>query len=253
MTGEAEAELTLTEHLIELRQRLLKAALFVAVVLVALLPVARNLYELLAIPMLRALPHGGTMIATGVVAPFFAPFKFAAVLALGISMPYLLYQAWAFIAPGLYRRERVFALPLLVSSILLFYLGCAFAYFVVFPLVFRFVIAAAPVGVAVMTDISAYLDFVLAMFFAFGLAFEVPVATVLLVGAGLASRQQLRRYRPYVIVGAFVFGMLLTPPDVISQVLLALPMWLLFEVGLVMSRFVEPRDDYGAGSGTSPG
>lgn len=242
MTSDGDSELTLTEHLVELRQRLVRSAIVVAAVLVVLLPVARILYELLAIPMLRALPHGATMIATGVVAPFFAPFKFAAVLALGVSMPYLLYQAWAFVAPGLYRREQVFALPLLVSSILLFYLGCAFAYFVVFPLVFRFIISAAPAGVAVMTDITAYLDFALTMFFAFGLAFEVPVATVLLVATGLVSRAQLSRYRPYMIVGAFVLGMLLTPPDVVSQVMLALPVWLLFEVGILMSRFVEPRD-----------
>ena len=241
MGSDPDAELTLTEHLVELRQRLLRSATVIAVVLLVLLPVARILYELLAVPMLRALPHGGTMIATGVVAPFFAPFKFAAVLALGVSMPYVLYQAWAFVAPGLYRREQVFALPLLVSSIVLFYLGCAFAYFVVFPLVFRFIIAAAPAGVAVMTDITAYLDFALTMFFAFGLAFEVPVATVLLVAAGLTSREQLSRCRPYVIVGAFVLGMLLTPPDVISQVLLAVPMWLLFEVGLQASRLVEDR------------
>lgn len=249
MTSDGDSELTLTEHLVELRQRLVRSAIVVVAVLVVLLPVARILYELLAIPMLRALPHGGTMIATGVVAPFFAPFKFAAVLALGVSMPYLLYQAWAFVAPGLYRREQVFALPLLVSSILLFYLGCAFAYFVVFPLVFRFIISAAPAGVAVMTDITAYLDFALTMFFAFGLAFEVPVATVLLVATGLVSRAQLSRYRPYMIVGAFVLGMLLTPPDVVSQVMLALPMWLLFEIGILMSRFVEPRDVNPDGTG----
>ena len=242
MPAEGEAELSLSDHLLELRQRLLRASLAVAVVLIAMLPFSGRLYEWLALPMVAALPQGNTMIATGVVAPFFAPFKFAAILALFVAMPYVLYQFWAFVAPGLYQRERALALPVLSSSILLFYAGAAFAYFVVFPLVFAFVVGAAPAGVEVMTDISSYLDFVLKLFFAFGLAFEVPVITVLLVVTEMVSRERLASYRPYVIVGAFVFGMLLTPPDVVSQILLALPMWLLFELGLLLSRLLDRGD-----------
>ena len=182
------------------------------------------------------------MIATEVASPFLAPFKFALVLSIFLAMPFMLFHAWGFIAPGLYQRERRIVMPLLISSSLLFYSGLAFAYWVVFPLVFAFFTSVAPEGVTVMTDISNYLNFVLKLFFAFGLAFEIPVATVLLVWAGVTTREALREKRPYVIVGVFVVGMLLTPPDVISQTLLAIPMWLLFELGVIFSRFVEPEE-----------
>lgn len=241
MTAESDTELSLSEHLIELRQRLIRSLVVIAVCVLALTPFARQLYHLLALPMLAALPHSASMIATGVVAPFFAPFKFSALLGLFAAMPYILYQAWTFVAPGLYRNERALALPILVSSILLFYVGAAFAYFVVFPMVFGFMVSAAPEGVAVMTDISSYLDFVVAMFLAFGLAFEVPVITVVLALTGVIDRQSLIRYRPYVIVIAFVLGMFLTPPDVISQILLAIPIWLLYELGLVIAKLLESR------------
>ncbi len=224
-------------HLIELRDRLLRVVLVVVVIFLGLFPFANDLYHFLAEPLLRHMPTGTSMIATEVASPFLTPFKLALVTAIFVAVPYILYQAWAFIAPGLYQRERRLVFPLLFSSTLLFYLGMAFAYFVVFPLVFGFLTGTAPEGVAVMTDISRYLDFVLKMFFAFGLAFEVPIATILVVWSGMTTAEALAAKRPYIIVGAFVFGMLLTPPDVISQTLLALPMWLLFEVGLVFSRW----------------
>ncbi len=233
-------------HLIELRQRLLRIVLVVLLIFLALFPFANTLYNAVALPLLQALPAGGTMIATEVASPFFAPFKFAIVLAFALAMPYLLHQTWRFIAPGLYLRERRIAMPLLVSSIVLFYAGMAFAYFVVFPLVFGFLVSTAPQGVAMMTDIAKYLDFVLTMFFAFGLAFEVPVATIILIWAGIATPESLAAKRPYIIVGAFVLGMMLTPPDMFSQALLALPMWLLFEVGLLLSRKFVPKGDEAA-------
>lgn len=242
MASEHESDqFTLIDHLIELRGRLLKSAAAVLVAAIALAPFARTLYSGLAEPLLQALPQGSSMIATGVAAPFLAPFKFALVLAVFVAMPVVIYQVWAFVAPGLYRQEQALARPILFSSVFLFYAGAAFAYFAVFPLVFGFLTAAAPAGVTVMTDISAYLDFVLAMFFAFGLAFEVPVVTLVLIVGGFTTRQRLRRMRPYLIVGAFVIGMLLTPPDVISQVMLAVPMWLLFELGLGLSVLLERR------------
>lgn len=236
-------------HLIELRDRLLRVVLVVVVIFLGLTPFANWLFSRLAGPLTRHLPEGSSMIAIEVASPFFTPFKLAMVVAIFAAMPYILYQAWAFIAPGLYRHERKRVFPLLVSSTLLFYLGAAFAYFVVFPLVFGFLTRTAPEGVAVMTDISRYLDFVLTLFFAFGIAFEVPVATVLLVWTGVVSPESLRAKRAYIIVGAFVIGMLLTPPDVISQTLLAVPMWLLFEIGVFMStRFVPtpeaPHEEY---------
>jgi len=236
-------------HLIELRDRLLRVVLVVVVIFLGLPPFANWLFSRLAGPLTRHLPEGSSMIAIEVASPFFTPFKLAMVVAIFAAMPYILYQAWAFIAPGLYRHERKRVFPLLVSSTLLFYLGAAFAYFVVFPLVFGFLTRTAPEGVAVMTDISRYLDFVLTLFFAFGIAFEVPVATVLLVWTGVVSPESLRAKRAYIIVGAFVIGMLLTPPDVISQTLLAVPMWLLFEIGVFMStRFVPtpeaPHEEY---------
>ncbi|MFQ5488442.1 MAG: twin-arginine translocase subunit TatC [Gammaproteobacteria bacterium] len=235
-----EPEQPLISHLIELRNRLLRILACVGIVFLLLFPFANELYELLALPLLRHLPADSTMIATEVASPFLAPFKFTLVLAFFLAMPFVLYQFWAFIAPGLYRSERRIILPLLASSSLLFYGGVAFAYFVVFPLMFSFLIGAAPEGVAVMTDISKYLEFVLKLFFAFGAAFEVPVATILLVWAGITTPESLVAKRPYVIVGAFVTGMLLTPPDMISQTLLAVPIWLLFELGVHAARILVP-------------
>lgn len=228
-------------HLVELRNRLLHIIAAVILVLLAMLPFANKLYTLLAAPLLKHLPQGSSMIAIDVASPFFIPFKLVTMLAVFITVPYVLYHVWAFVAPGLYRKERRLMLPLLVSSTLLFYLGVAFAYFLVFPVVFAFIIGMAPEGVTVMTDIGRYLDFVIALFFAFGAAFEIPVATVLLVAAGITTPQALSQKRPYVIVGAFVVGMLLTPPDVVSQTLLAIPMWLLYELGIVASRMVSRR------------
>lgn len=226
----------LMAHLLELRTRLLRVIIAVGVLFIAMTPFANRLYALLALPMISRMPQGTTMIATQVAAPFLVPFKFTLVLAVFLAMPYILNQAWRFIAPGLYRSERRRALPLLIASVVLFYGGALFAYFVLFPLAFGFLLAVAPEGVAVMTDINNYLSFVLTIFFAFGVAFQVPVVTIVLVWAGITTPQQLVAKRKYVIVGAFVVGMLLTPPDVISQTLLALPMWALFEVGVVLSR-----------------
>lgn len=224
-------------HLIELRDRLLRVVLCVLAVFLALSSFANEIYSFLAGPLLQHMPKNTTMIAIDVASPFFTPFKLALVLAVFISVPIILYQFWAFVAPGLYKHERLLILPLLVASTLLFYLGVAFAYYVVFPLVFGFLTASAPVGVTVMTDITRYLDFVLTLFFAFGVCFEVPIFTIVLVWSGIVTRESLAEKRPYVIVGAFVIGMFLTPPDAISQTLLAVPMWLLFEVGLLFSRF----------------
>jgi len=239
-SAETAAEGSLVSHLMELRNRLLKAIAAVLVIFVALTPFADSIFTLVADPLMRQLPAGTSMIATQVAAPFLTPFKLTLVVAIALAMPVVLYQTWAFVAPGLYSQERRFALPLLASSVLLFYLGIAFAYFVVFPLMFGFFTATAPEGVTVMTDITSYLGFVLALFFAFGLAFEVPVATVLLVWAGLVTPAALARHRAYVLLGAFVVGMMLTPPDVISQTLLALPVYLLYEVGIVLSRLAVP-------------
>ena len=230
-------ELPFVQHLMELRDRLLRVVLVVVVIFLALFAFANDLYSYLAEPLLRHMPEGTSMIATEVASPFLTPFKLTLVLSIFLAIPVILHQAWSFIAPGLYSREKRLVFPLLVSSTFLFFLGMAFAYFVVFPLVFGFLTGVAPEGVSVMTDISRYLDFVLKMFFAFGLAFEVPIATILVVWSGMTTAENLANKRPYIIVGAFVFGMLLTPPDVISQTLLALPMWLLFELGLVLSRW----------------
>ena len=237
-------EMSFVEHLVELRDRLLRALLCVVVVLLCLFPFANDLYAVLASPLLAHMPEGASMIATEVASPFLTPFKLALVLSVFVSMPMILYQAWAFVAPGLYKNEKKLVFPLMISSSILFYLGMAFAYFVVFPLMFAFFQAMAPEGVEIMTDISRYLDFVLKIFFAFGLAFEVPIATILLVWTGITTPEALVAKRPYVIVGAFVLGMLLTPPDMISQTLLALPMWVLFELGVIFSRiYVSNRDD----------
>lgn len=228
-------------HLLELRTRLLRIVYSIGAVFLVLVPFANDLYAILAQPLLATMPEGTSMIATEVASPFLTPFKFAMVLAVFIAMPAVLYQIWGFIAPGLYGHERRMMVPLLVASSVLFYLGVVFAYYVVFPLIFAFLVAIAPEGVAVMTDISRYLDFVLKLFFAFGFAFEVPIATILIVWSGAATPDQLVSKRPYVIVGAFVLGMLLTPPDIISQTLLALPMWLLFEIGIFFSRRIVAR------------
>jgi len=234
-SSQSDVEQPLIYHLIELRDRLLRVVLVVAVIFLALMPFSNYLFTALSGPLTAHLPEGNSMIAIEVASPFLIPFKLTLVLALFLAMPVVLYQMWGFIAPGLYKHERRLIMPLLVSSTFLFYAGAAFAYFVVFPLVFAFFTATAPEGVSVMTDISRYLDFVLTLFFAFGAAFEVPIVTVLLVWTGMATQQGLREKRPYVIVGAFVAGMLLTPPDVISQTLLAIPIWLLFELGIYFS------------------
>ena len=231
-------------HLLELRDRLLRAVLVVLVVFLALFPFGNNIYHFIAEPLMAVMPEGTSMIATKVASPFLTPFKLSLIAAVFVSMPYLLYQLWAFIAPGLYQHEKRMAMPLLASSVVLFYLGATFAYYVVFPLVFRFFTSVTPEGVAVMTDISEYLDFVLTLFFAFGLAFEIPIATIILVWMNMTTPEKLASKRPYVVVGVFVIGMLLTPPDVISQTLLALPMWVLFEAGIIFSRFfVRQRED----------
>ncbi len=231
-------EQPLIEHLIELRNRLLKVVAAVLIVFAALFPFANELYAILSKPLRAALPEGATMIATQVASTFLTPFKLTMVLAVFIAVPYILYQIWSFIAPALYRHEKRLAIPMLISSIMLFYFGVAFAYLVVFPLVFSFFAGAGPEGVSMMTDINSYLDFVLKLFFAFGIAFEIPIATMLMVKAGITTVESLKEKRPYVIVGCFVFGMLLTPPDVISQTLLAVPMWILFEAGVFCSRWL---------------
>ena len=236
-----EAVQPFISHLIELRNRLLKVVLCVIVVFLALSAYANDIYSLLAGPLMKHMPANSTMIAIDVASPFFTPFKLALVLAVFISVPVILYQFWAFVAPGLYKHERRMIFPLLIASTLLFYLGVVFAYFVVFPLIFGFLTAAAPEGVAVMTDIANYLDFVLKLFFAFGICFEVPIFTIVMVWTGLVTPDSLAEKRPYVIVGAFVIGAFLTPPDAISQTLLAVPMWMLFEAGLLFSRLFKPK------------
>ena len=228
-----------TSYLIEFRRRVIRGLLAVFLVFFPLCYFAKELYTLLALPLLNHLPEGGQLIATNVAAPFLAPFKFALVISVFIVMPYLLQQLWSFIAPALYKDERRFYLPLLATSIILFYIGILFAYFIVFPLVFRFFISMTPQGVKVLPDITHYLEFALTLFFAFGLAFEVPVLTVILIKSGICTERSLKNKRPYIIVGAFVMGMLLTPPDVISQTLLAVPMWLLFEAGLLMAKLLQ--------------
>jgi sec-independent protein translocase protein TatC len=235
--------LPLVAHLTELRDRLLRALLAVLLVFICLFPFANDIYAYISEPLRAILPPGATMIATEVASPFFTPFKLTLFTALFIAIPYVLYQAWSFIAPGMYRHEKKLAIPLLASSVLLFYLGAAFAYFVVFPLVFGFFTSVAPDDIAIMTDINSYLNFVLKLFFAFGIAFEIPIVAVLMIWAGITTPEALAGKRPYIIVGCFVFGMLLTPPDIISQSLLAIPMWLLFEVGVYFGRFIKRNAD----------
>lgn len=225
-------------HLIELRDRLLRCVLALLAVFICLFPWASDLYAVLAQPMISALPAGGQLIATEVTAPFFVPVKVTMMAAFVITLPFLLYQVWAFIAPGLYVHERKLVAPLVVTSTLLFIGGMAFAYYLVFPVVFHFMVSVAPDGVAVMTDIGKYLDFVLSLFLAFGVTFEVPVAVVILVRMGLVTVQKLREIRPYVIVGAFVIGAIFTPPDIVSQFMLAIPLWILYELGIFVSQWM---------------
>ncbi len=236
-----DQEMPLVAHLTELRNRILRCVVAVLLIFGALFYFAQDIYALVAAPLRAYLPEGATMIATGVASPFLTPFKLTLVVALFLSMPVILQQAWGFIAPGLYQHEKRIAIPLLISSILLFYAGMAFAYFVVFPIMFGFFASVTPEGVAMMTDIGQYLDFVLTLFFAFGVAFEIPVATILLIWVGIVDVATLRKSRPYVVVGCFVVGMVLTPPDVFSQTLLAVPMWILFEAGLFFGALVRKR------------
>ncbi len=235
-TDAPDQEKPLVEHLAELRGCLLRSVVVVVIVFLCLLPFANTIYQFVAAPLIEKLPAGSSMIATEVASPFLTPFKLTLFVSVFIAIPYIFFQIWSFITPGLYDNEKKVAIPLLFSSIMLFYLGIVFAYFVVFPLLFAFLAATAPEGVQVMTDINHYLNFILKMFFAFGISFEIPVATYVLVRGGFISVEKLAANRPYVILSAFVAGMLLTPPDVLSQILLAIPIWLLFEAGLVLGR-----------------
>lgn len=239
------SEDTFISHLVELRDRLLRALIAIVLVFVCLFAWASELYDLLAYPMMRTLPEGSKMIATGVITPFLIPVKVSLMVAFLIALPYVLYQAWAFVAPGLYAHEKKLVLPLVVGSTLLFLLGISFCYFFVFGVVFDFVNKIAPASITVAPDIEQYLNFVLTMFLAFGVTFEVPIVVILLVRMGLVSVEQMRSVRPYFVVGAFVIAAIVTPPDVISQLLLAIPMWLLFELGLFLARFVGKRTEEG--------
>src|SRR5690554_226031 len=232
----------LIKHLIELRDRLLRTMLAIVCVFVPLFYFSQELYTLVAQPLMQSLPAGTSMIATDVTSPFLVPFKLTLYVSILLAMPLILHQAWGFISPGLYKHEKMFALPLLASSIALFYAGVAFAYFVVFPVLFGFFTAIAPEGVAVMTDISRYLDFVITLFIAFGVAFELPIAILLMVWSGITTVESLREKRAYVVVGCFVVGMLLTPPDIISQTFLAVPMWLLFEAGVAVAALIKAKE-----------
>lgn len=250
MSSTAKQNHTLFDHLLELRTRLLHAVLGVLVVFCSLIYFAQDIYQYVAQPLLAVMPEGTQMIATDVASPFFTPFKLTIVLSIFIAMPYILYQLWSFIAPGLYKNEKRLMAPLMLGSTLLFYGGIAFAYYVVFPVAFAFFSSVAPDGVTIATDISSYLDFVLKLFFAFGAAFEIPIAIILLCWTGVTTPASLRTKRPYIVVGAFVVGMMLTPPDIISQTMLALPMLLLFELGIIIASIyyrteeeTEPKDE----------
>lgn len=232
-------EQTFVSHLIELRSRLVKAVAAIIIIMVVQLPFAGKIYTIMARPVMAYLPEGSSMIATGVLSPFLTPFKMVFILSIILAMPFVLYQIWAFIAPGLYKHEKRIARPMLISSIFLFYLGCLFAYFVIFPILFQFIPKIAPSGINYMPDMNSYLDIVVRLFFAFGLAFEVPIAVILMILMGMTTPEKLANNRPYVIVSVFVIGMLLTPPDIISQTLMAIPMWLLFEIGIFMGRILK--------------
>ena len=238
---ETLAEGTLISHLLELRTRLLRAVIAVAIAFIPLAYFANDLFTLVAHPLIERLPEGTSIIATSVVSPFMTPLKLALVSALFVVMPYVLYQIWAFVAPGLYRHEKRFAMPLFLTSVMLFYVGVAFAYYIVFPLMFSFLTATAPEGVRMMTDMASYLDFTLLLFFAFGIAFEMPIATVLLVSTGLVKVETLRKNRGYVLLGIFVVAAFLTPPDAISQSFMAVPMYILYEFGIVLAQFLRRR------------
>lgn len=247
MSDPGNTEDTFISHLIEMRDRLLRAVLAVVIIFVCLFPWAQDIYALLARPLLAALPKGGQMIATEITTPFFVPMKVTLMAAFLLALPWVFYQAWAFVAPGLYQHEKRIGVPLVIASVILFVTGMAFAYFLVFPLVFHFIVSVTPTGVAVMTDIGKYLDFVLTMFMAFGITFEVPIAVVLLVKMGMVSVAKLREIRPYVIVGAFVIGAIFTPPDIISQFMLATPLWVLYELGIIVAAMItKPRPESGS-------
>ncbi|MYL22987.1 twin-arginine translocase subunit TatC [Halomonas alkaliantarctica] len=236
-----QAQAPLIEHLIELRSRLMRAVIVVLVIFLGLYAFANDIYTFVAQPLMALLPEGSQMIATEVASPFLAPFKLTLVVAVFISVPFILHQAWAFVAPGLYDNEKALAIPILASSVGLFYAGAAFAYYVVFPLLFAFFTQTGPENITVMTDINQYLNFVLKLFFAFGIAFEIPIATFLLILSGATTVESLSKKRPYIVLVCFVIGMLLTPPDVVSQSLLAVPMYLLYEVGLLFGRLVRRK------------
>ncbi|WP_227369038.1 twin-arginine translocase subunit TatC [Halomonas sp. M20] len=240
-TPEEPPQAPLIEHLIELRSRLMRAVVAILLIFLALYAFSNNIYTFVADPLMALLPPGSQMIATEVASPFLAPFKLTLVVAVFIAIPFVLHQFWAFIAPGLYENEKVLAVPLLASSVLLFYGGAAFAYYAVFPLLFDFFVHTGPENVAVMTDINQYLNFVLKLFFAFGVAFEIPIATFLLIWTGATTVESLSKKRPYIVLGCFVVGMLMTPPDIISQSLLAVPMWLLYEIGILAGRVLRGR------------
>ena len=243
----SDIEDTFISHLIEMRDRLLRAVVAVIIIFICLFPWAKDIYGLLAQPLLAALPKGGQMIATEITTPFFVPMKVTMMAAFLLALPWVFYQAWAFVAPGLYQHEKRLGVPLVIASVILFVTGMAFAYFLVFPLVFHFIVSVTPTGVAVMTDIGKYLDFVLTMFMAFGITFQVPIAVVLLVKMGMVSVAKLREIRPYVIVGAFVIGAIFTPPDVVSQFMLATPLWVLYEIGIIVAAMIskpKPESDY---------
>ena len=234
---------TLITHLTELRDRIIRCLIAVFIIFLFLFPFANEIYEFISLPLRDLLPEGASMIATEVASPFLTPFKLSMLLSLYLAMPYVLFQIWRFIAPGMYLTEQRIAIPILSSSIILFYAGTAFAYFVVFPLVFSFFTSVAPDGIEIMTDINRYLDFVLKLFFAFGIAFEIPIIAIILIVTGVTTTEKLASKRPFILVGCFVIGMLLTPPDVISQSLLAIPMWILFEIGIFLARRMEPIKD----------
>ena len=234
---------TLIAHLTELRDRIIRCLIAVFIIFLFLFPFANEIYEFISLPLRDLLPEGASMIATEVASPFLTPFKLSMLLSLYLAMPYVLFQIWRFISPGMYLSEQRIAIPILSSSIFLFYAGTAFAYFVVFPLVFSFFTSVAPDGIEIMTDINRYLDFVLKLFFAFGLAFEIPIVAIILIVTGVTTAEKLASKRPFILVGCFVIGMLLTPPDVISQSLLAIPMWILFELGVFLARRMEPMKD----------
>ena len=241
---EHDQPMPLVSHLTELRTRLLRCVAAIFLVFAGLFSFAQQIYTIVSAPLRQFLPEGSTMIATDVASPFLTPFKLTMMVSLFLAIPVILHQIWGFIAPGLYKHEKRIAVPLLVSSIVLFYAGMAFAYFLVFPLIFKFFASATPAGVVMATDITNYLDFVMTLFFAFGVAFEIPVAVVLLVWIGVVDVKYLKKVRPYVVIGCFVVGMILTPPDIFSQTLLAVPMWMLFEVGVLFAGLIKKRSEH---------